>query len=129
MTLTWQTVCALDALTPERGAVALVDEILDGAPVRTQVALVRLASGDVLAVQQRDPVTASAVMSRGLVGSRLIDGVEVPTLASPLHKQVYDLRSGICLDPAGKEPLPGEGGLRTWPVRVSDGVVAVGTAS
>ena len=68
-------------------------------------------------------VTGANVMARGLVGTRLVDGEEVPTLASPLHKQVYDLRTGACLDAAGKEPLPGEGGLRTWPVAVVDGVV------
>ncbi|PWD52541.1 nitrite reductase (NAD(P)H) small subunit [Serinibacter arcticus] len=124
-----RAICALTDLTPERGAAALLDETINGEPHRTQIALVRVVGDTVFAVQQRDPVTGANVMARGLVGSRLVDGVEVPTLASPLHKQVYDLRTGECLDAAGKEPLPGEGGLRTWPVRVVDGVVEVGTPS
>jgi nitrite reductase (NADH) small subunit len=120
-----QDVCLLTDLTPERGAAALLKETVDGEARRTQIALVRTVGEDVFAVQHRDPVTGANVMARGLVGTRLVDGAEVPTLASPLHKQVYDLRTGTCLDAAGKEPLPGEGGLRTWPVVVVDGVVRV----
>lgn len=120
-----QDVCLLTDLTPERGAAALLTETVDGEARRTQIALVRTVGEDVFAVQHRDPVTGANVMARGLVGTRLVDGEEVPTLASPLHKQVYDLRTGVCLDAAGKEPLPGEGGLRTWPVAVVDGVVRV----
>lgn len=121
-----QDVCLLTDLTPERGAAALLTEMVDGEGRRTQIALVRTVGEVVFAVQHRDPVTGANVMARGLVGTRLVDGEEVPTLASPLHKQVYDLRTGACLDAAGKEPLPGEGGLRTWPVTVVDGVVRVG---
>jgi nitrite reductase (NADH) small subunit len=41
----------------------------------------------------------------------------VPTVASPLHKQRFDLRTGRCLD--------AEASVRTWSVRVSRGRVAV----
>ena len=40
------------------------------------------------------------------------------TLASPLHKQVYDLETGECFTSA-------EYSLRTYPVRVEDGEVHV----
>jgi nitrite reductase (NADH) small subunit len=33
-------------------------------------------------------------MARGLVGTR----GDSPTVASPVHKQVFDLLSGVCLD-------------------------------
>ena len=118
-TAVWTTVCRIDDLAPERGAAALVDG--------EQVALFRLLGGRVLAVQQHDPFSDAHVISRGIVGSRSVDGDEVPTVASPMYKQVFDLTTGRCLDVAGKAPardLPAD--LRTWPVRVRDGVVEVG---
>ncbi|MFE2014861.1 nitrite reductase (NAD(P)H) small subunit [Streptomyces sp. NPDC059491] len=42
----------------------------------------------------RDPFTGAAVVADGIMGSR--DGV--PVVASPLHKQEFDLRTGVCLD-------------------------------
>jgi len=110
----WTAVCRLDDLAAERGAAALVGS--------EQVALVRLLDDCVLAVQQLDPFSGAHVMSRGIVGSRSIDGTDVPTLTSPMYKQIFDLRSGRCLDAAGRAPLD----LRTWHVVVTDGVVHVG---
>lgn len=116
----WTAVCRLDDLAPERGAAALLDGV--------QVALVRLLDDRVLAVQQHDPFCDAHVLSRGIVGSRLVDGSDVPTIASPMYKQVFDLVTGRCLDRAGKDPVPGlDPDLRTWPVRVVDGTVLVGT--
>lgn len=94
----WTTVCRLDDLVPDRGVAALIDG--------EQVALFRLASGEVYAVSHRDPATGANVMARGLVGTR----GDVPTVASPLHKQIYDLRTGACLDGAVDD-------LATWEVR------------
>ena len=118
-TVVWTIVCRLDDLAPERGVAAL----LDG----EQVALFRLLDGRVLAVQQHDPFSDAHVLSRGIVGSRQVDDLEVPTVASPMYKQVFDLTTGRCLDVAGKSPARGlDPDLRTWPVRVSDGLVEVG---
>lgn len=123
---TWLTVCRLDDLAPERGAAALVPDEVDGAPVLTQVALVRLLDDRVLAVQQHDPFSDAYVMARGIVGTRRVDDRDVPTLASPMHKQVFDLETGACLEPAGKTPARGlSADLRTWAVRVLDGDVQV----
>ncbi|NLF04788.1 MAG: nitrite reductase small subunit NirD [Actinomycetales bacterium] len=115
-TLTWVGVCRVTDLEPERGAAALL-----GAD---QLALVRLLDDSVLAVQQLDPFSGAYVISRGIVGSRVVDGEERPTIASPMYKQVFDLGTGACLDPVGGEPQA----LRTWPVRVVDGEVQVGLA-
>lgn len=105
----WTAVCELSTLAPDRGAAALVDG--------RQVALFRLhGSDEVLAVDHRDPFSGANVMARGLVGSR----GETPTVASPVHKQVFDLRTGSCLDDDARA-------LAVWPVRVVDGVVEVGT--
>ncbi|MFC8500764.1 nitrite reductase small subunit NirD [Pedococcus sp. NPDC057267] len=107
---TWVPVCRLADLPPERGTAALVAGV--------QVALFRTYDDALYAVQQHDPYSGAAVMSRGIVGTR----GDVPTVASPMYKQVFDLRTGDCLDPVGREPRA----LRTWPVEVRDGTVHVG---
>lgn len=103
---TWVSVCALDQLEPLWGEAALVDG--------EQIALFLLPDGSLYAVSNEDPATGSCVMSRGIVGSR----GDRHTIASPLHKQVYDLETGECFtDP--------DLSLRTVPVRVIDGDVHV----
>jgi nitrite reductase (NADH) small subunit len=115
----WTVVCRLSDLAPERGAAAL---LADG----EQVALFRLVDDRVFAVQQHDPFSDAFVISRGIVGSRRLDDVDVPTVASPMYKQVFALATGECLDVAGKTPARDlEPSLRTWPVRVRDGLVEV----
>ncbi|MBT0994545.1 nitrite reductase small subunit NirD [Cellulomonas sp. DKR-3] len=117
-TTSWTAVCRLDDLAPERGVAALV--------AGEQVALFRLVDGTVLAVQQHDPFCDAYVLARGIVGSRLVDGAPVPTVASPMYKQVFDLRTGACLDLAGKAPARGMApDLRTWHVRVTGGIVEI----
>ncbi|MEH1167912.1 nitrite reductase small subunit NirD [Micromonospora sp. CPCC 205539] len=104
-TLGWTAICPLDRLDPDRGVAALVGGV--------QIALFRTADG-LFAIDNRDPVAGAYVLSRGIVGSR----GGVPTLASPLHKQVYDLHTGQCLD------LPGVAVAR-HDARCRDGLVEV----
>src|SRR5690606_253961 len=84
--MTWTTVCQVRNLLPERGAAALVGGV--------QVALFRLLDGAVHAVSHTDPFSGANVMARGIVGSRVVDGEEVPTVTSPMYKQVFNLRTG-----------------------------------
>jgi len=110
----WVAVCAVTDLEVERGRAALVGD--------TQIALflLRGASGQpgrVHAVQNLDPYSGAHVISRGIVGTRQ----DAPTVASPMFKQVFDLRTGTCLDAQGKEPIA----LTVWPVAVDDGRVLV----
>lgn len=102
----WIAVCPTQSLRAEEGVAALV-----GA---AQLALFRTFDGALYAVDNRDPFSGACVLSRGIVGNR----GDVPTVSSPLHKQVFDLRTGRCLD----EPAVA---LRTYPVRVRDGLVQV----
>ena len=103
----WQRVCQLDALQPDRGAAALVGD--------HQVALFLLSdTGEVHAVDHLDPFSQANVMARGLVGSRQ----GAPTVASPMHKQSFDLVTGQCLDDPNTS-------LQVWPTRVTDGWVEV----
>lgn len=105
----WTAVCRYDDLLPERGAAALLGD--------QQVALFRTVTGELYAIGNIDPFTGAAVLSRGIVGSR----GDVPTVASPLHKQVFDLRTGWCLD------CQNDGGVRVpaYDVRVRRGIVEV----
>ena len=100
-------VCQYDVLLPDRGVAALVGEV--------QIALFRLHDGTVFAIGNQDPYSGANVMSRGIVGSR----GDVPTVASPMFKQVFDLRTGVCLD----DP---EVALPVYPVTIVDGMVRVG---
>lgn len=102
----WTPLCRFADLQPERGVAALIGD--------AQIAVFRAYDDALYAVDNEDPYTGAFVMSRGIVGTR----AEAPTVASPLHKQVFDLRSGRCLDDADVV-------LRTYPVRTRDGVVEV----
>jgi nitrite reductase (NADH) small subunit len=101
-------ICRYDVLLPERGVAALLGDV--------QLALFRTHDGQVFAIGNQDPFSGANVMSRGIVGSR----GDVPTVASPMFKQVFDLRTGVCLD----DP---EVSLPVYPVRIVDGQVVVGS--
>ncbi|MFD0327842.1 nitrite reductase (NAD(P)H) small subunit [Streptacidiphilus monticola] len=77
-----------------------------------QVAVFLTPEGDLYAVGNRDPFSAAEVISRGLLGSR----GEAPTVASPMYKQVFDLRTGTCLD-EDATPDGSPATLPTWPIR------------
>jgi nitrite reductase (NADH) small subunit len=102
----WVDVCPLPRLTVDRGVAALIGS--------EPVALFRLAGDELYAIDHREPFTGAPVLARGLVGS----AGEIPTVASPLHKERFDLRTGACLDAPGAS-------VRTWPVRVRDGRVQI----
>ncbi len=88
----WVEICAVERLTPDRGVAAIIDG--------HQVAVFRLSTGALHAVDNIDPCSGAAVLSRGIVG----DAGGTPTIASPLYKQRFDLRTGRCLD-ADVSPL------------------------
>jgi nitrite reductase (NADH) small subunit len=97
-------VCTLRQLLPERGVAVLVGD--------EQVALFRVTGGrggplgrlidTVHAVGHRDPFSGAHVMARGILGS----AGDRDTVASPMYKQVFDLRTGECLtDPGVRLPV------------------------
>lgn len=101
--------CALADLEVERGRAALLGDV--------QIALFVTHTGRVHAVQNLDPYSGAHVISRGIVGTR----GDVPTVASPMYKQVFDLRTGACLETNGKEAKA----LRVWPAAVADRIVCI----
>lgn len=105
--LVWTPVCALTELLPGRGVAALL-------PDGRQVAVFRTA--ELYGLSNLDPYSGAAVLSRGVVG----DLGGVPVVASPMHKQHFDLRTGVCVE----DPLVA---VAVFPVRVLDGEVQVGS--
>jgi nitrite reductase (NADH) small subunit len=105
-------ICPLARIDRESGVAALVDGEV--------VAVFRTYDDQVFALSNYDPFGRAGVLARGIVGTRRIDGSgEVPFVASPLHKQAFDLRTGQCLDdPAVSVP--------SYEVVIRDGVVLVG---
>lgn len=115
----WVRVCGLEELIPGRGVAALLNPG-GRAAAQLQAAVFRTADDELYAVGNCDPFTGACVISRGLLGSR--DGA--PTVASPMLKHVFELRTGLCVDgPAG--PRPGTT-LPVYPVRCTEGIVHVG---
>lgn len=83
----WLDVCAVDDLQADSGVCALV--------AGKQIALFYLTRLDaVFAVDNFDPVAQANVLSRGMVG----DLAGEPMFASPMYKQHYSLKTGICLE-------------------------------
>ena len=76
-------------------------------PGGDQAAVFRTASGELLAVGNRDPFADARAIADGITGS--VDGA--PTVSSPLHKRLSDLRTGTCLDDPSRA-------LPVWPVRL-----------
>ncbi|MFI5913441.1 nitrite reductase small subunit NirD [Dactylosporangium sp. NPDC051541] len=105
--MSWTVVCPYLRLEPDRGVAALV--------AGDQVALFRTSDGALHAIDNVDPFSGAAVLSRGIVGSRGDRSV----VASPMHKQAFDLTTGQCVDEPGVR-------VRVFAVRVNDGMVEIG---
>ena len=106
----WVPVCPFVSLPVERGVSALVHG--------TAVAVFRTYDDQVYALGNHDPFSRASVLSRGIVGTR----GDIPFVASPMHKQAFDLRTGQCLDDATVS-------VASYPVRMVDGIVQVGPRS
>jgi nitrite reductase (NADH) small subunit len=102
----WVEVCGYDDIYPDTGVCALIEG--------RQVAIFRLSEGTLHAVSNYDPFSEANVLSRGLVGDRAGE----PKIASPVYKQTFNLRTGICYeDPSVR--------LDVYRVRRRRGVVEV----
>ena len=102
---TWTAICTVRDIVPNTGVCALVDD--------KQVAVFRIGRGEeVFAIDNFDPNSQAAVLSRGLVGNlgeRLV-------VASPIYKHHFDLRTGQCLEAP-------EHSVNAYTARVYDGKV------
>ncbi len=107
----YTVVCRLDDIDRESGVTALVRG--------TAVAVFRTNDDQVFALSNYDPFGKASVLARGILGTRTVGGVETAFVASPLYKQAFDLRTGICLDDAAVR-------VPAYEVILSDGLVLVG---
>ncbi|MET3233804.1 UNVERIFIED_ORG: nitrite reductase (NADH) small subunit [Burkholderia sp. 1263] len=109
----WTPICTLDDIVPNTGVCALVNG--------EQVAVFHVNRHEedaedtaVYAIENFDPGSQAAVLSRGLIGSlgeRLV-------VASPIYKHHFDLRTGECLESP-------EYSVSAFATRVEDGQVWV----
>ncbi len=103
----WKDICSTDDLQPDSGVCALVEG--------QQVAIFFLAKEQaVYAIHNYDPIGKANVLSRGLIGD--IKGE--PVVASPLYKQHFSLRTGICFEDESIAVPP-------YPVRIQNGRVEI----
>lgn len=104
----WLPICAVTDIQPNTGVNALVGT--------HQVAIFRIGSTDeVYAISNFDPFSKAFVLSRGIIGDRK----GLLKVASPIYKQNFDLKTGVCLD---DETVS----VCTFPVQVVNGQVQVG---
>ncbi|ANN65973.1 nitrite reductase small subunit NirD [Bordetella bronchialis] len=103
----WRPVCRRQDLVPNSGVVALLED--------AQIALFYLPDNPdqpLYAIDNRDPKSGANVVGRGIVGHL---GGEL-VVASPLYKQHFRLRDGVCVEYPQHR-------LRTWRARLNGDVV------
>lgn len=85
----WIEICELDDIHPNTGVCALAGD--------RQIAVFRIQESEqVYAISNFDPIGQANILSRGLI-AQLGDAL---TVASPLYKQHFDLKTGQCLEQA-----------------------------
>jgi nitrite reductase (NADH) small subunit len=83
----WSGVCAVSEVLPDTGVCCAV--------AGQQVAVFRYGAGEQFyALSNFDPFSRANVLSRGIVGDRAGE----PKVASPVFKQSFSLKTGVCLD-------------------------------
>lgn len=103
----WIKICKIDDILPDTGVCALVND--------EHVAIFRpTLTGPLFAVSNIDPFAQASVLSRGIIGE--FEGEFY--IASPLKKQRFRLKDGVCLEDAAHK-------LPTFEVRVHDDMVEV----
>ncbi len=103
----WTTVCPLNDILPATGVCALVGQ--------QQVAIFRpRADEQVYAISNIDPFFEASVLSRGLIAEHQGE----LWVASPLKKQRFRLRDGLCMEDETRS-------VAHFEARVQDGQVQI----
>ncbi|WMY74721.1 nitrite reductase small subunit NirD [Buttiauxella selenatireducens] len=103
----WTTVCPLNDILPATGVCALVGN--------QQIAIFRPRNDDqVFALSNIDPFFEASVLSRGLIAEHQNE----LWVASPLKKQRFRLRDGLCMEDEGRS-------IAHYKARVQDGQVQI----
>ncbi|GAB2781909.1 nitrite reductase small subunit NirD [Halomonas shantousis] len=113
--LQWHPLCQVRDLVEYSGVVAWWQD--------AQVALFYIPAGPersearLYALDNHDPFANANVIGRGIVGDKSGEAM----VASPLYKQHFRLRDGVCLEDESVK-------LRTWKVRIDGDRVLIGTS-
>lgn len=103
----WVTICQLNDLLPQTGICALVNN--------EHVAVFRPTENkELYAISNIDPFAKASVLSRGLIGEHKGD----LWVASPLKKQRFRLKDGVCLEDVAYN-------IKAYDVRVSNDSVEI----
>ena len=103
----WNSVCNIDDIVPATGVCALVNG--------EQVAIFRPRHDDqVYAISNIDPFFQSSVLSRGIIAEHQGE----LWIASPLKKQRFRLRDGLCMEDESRS-------VAHFEARVKDGEVQI----
>jgi nitrite reductase (NADH) small subunit len=103
----WRDVCNVDDLQPDSGVCALVAD--------QQVAIFFMVrENTIYAIHNYDPIGRANVLSRGVIGD--IKGE--PVVASPLYKQHFNLKTGVCVEDR-------QVSVPVYPVRINNGRVEI----
>ncbi|MCG7200458.1 nitrite reductase small subunit NirD [Marinobacter pelagius] len=84
----WDAVCTVEDLVPESGIAVWTEN----GPVAVFYLPHRLPA--LFAISHTDPFSGANVLARGITG----DLKGEPIVASPLYKQHFSLRTGVCLE-------------------------------
>ena len=104
---TWRQVCHTDDLQPNSGVCALV--------AGQQVAIFFMVKEKAIyAIHNYDPIGCANVLSRGMIG----DLKGEPVVASPLYKQHFSLKTGVCIEDE-------QFSVPVYPVRIENGRVTI----
>jgi nitrite reductase (NADH) small subunit len=103
----WLTLCSVEQILPGCGVCALAGE--------QQVALFRpRADEQVFALSNIDPFAQASVLSRGIIAEHQGQ----LWVASPLKKQHFRLKDGLCLEDESHS-------VTAYPTRICDGNVQI----
>ena len=103
----WTTVCQLNDILPATGVCALVGD--------AQIAIFRPRNDEqVFAISNIDPFFEASVLSRGLIAEHQNE----LWVASPLKKQRFRLRDGLCMEDESYS-------VAHYPARVKDGQIQI----
>ncbi len=103
----WIDICSIDDLQPDSGICALAGN--------KQIAIFYMPKeNSVYAINNYDPFGKANVLSRGMIGD--LNGK--PMVASPLYKQHFNLKTGVCFEDDNVK-------VETYAIRLTHGRVEV----
>ncbi|WP_051899048.1 nitrite reductase small subunit NirD [Sciscionella sediminilitoris] len=109
--MNWIRICRAAELPDGGGRAALL-------PGQRSIAVFRYRETEYYALSNVDPFSGAPVLAHGILG----DAGGEPFVASPIYKQRFSLRTGVCLD---EEEVV----VATFGVRIRDDLLYVGESA